>query len=596
MPDQAGPRPAKRPPPARPQRASQTPKAAAKSAPSEPDFDEATYLAAFPDVAEAVLRGDIGSGLDHYRLLGKLERRLQRPEYRQQLGQPRRGANVQPPARVHADVPAFSVEAVAVSRSGALFLAGWTDDRQIALTGVTVRLGRAPQWTWTSFPRVRRTDVEAVVHTARPYHYGFWLVGQDASVVHTAVQFGMDCLVELRFASGTGVQVLRTPVICSDVELRDTVTEYLATAIWCGNRVAESFVNLDQAGDWLVGFNRAITRGIVSGATVTRFGPQRPRYRGSIIVPLYGVGDYLFVQSCTYAQGSGIADYEFVYVINSPELAEQLHREARIAEMIYGLSVSLVTLPDNAGFGAANNVGLQFARSDRVLCVNPDVFPRVSDWAQRHTDLLAGLPAEQTRLFGTTLYYDDGSLMHGGMYFEAEFGLLPTQGRIAQRPMLRVEHYGKGAPPWATQFAASRPVPAVTGAFMSIDRAWFEKLGGFTEDYVFGHYEDADLCLKSLRSGTPVWLHDIPMWHLEGKGSRRLPRHEGGSMLNRWLFTRLWAPLIMPDLIGRTPQLTLQPAAGAPAAASPIGPVRRAPAPAGTRTGSHARTTRLRSA
>ena len=186
-------------------------------------------------------------------------------------------------------------------------------------------------------------------------------------------------------------------------------------------------------------------------------------------------------------------------MVNSPELAEQLHREARIAEMIYGLPVSLVILPDNAGFGMANNVGVQFARSDRILCVNPDVFPRDPDWAQRHTDLLATLPAEQTRLFGTSLFYDDGSLMHGGMYFEADTGILSEAGRVTQRPILRVEHYGKGAPAWASQYVASRPVPAVTGAFMSIDRAWFEKLGGFTEDYVFGHYEDADLCLKSLR-------------------------------------------------------------------------------------------------
>jgi GT2 family glycosyltransferase len=89
---------------------------------------------------------------------------------------------------------------------------------------------------------------------------------------------------------------------------------------------------------------------------------------------------------------------------------------------------------------------------------------------------------------------------------------------------------------------------------MSIDRAWFEKLGGFAEDYVFGHYEDADLCLKSLLAGTPAWLHDIGMWHLEGKGSRRLPQHEGGALLNRWHFSRTWLPAIVPDVVGRTPQ------------------------------------------
>ena len=40
-----------------------------------PGFDEAWYLARYPDVAEAVARGDFGSGLDHYRHHGRQERR-----------------------------------------------------------------------------------------------------------------------------------------------------------------------------------------------------------------------------------------------------------------------------------------------------------------------------------------------------------------------------------------------------------------------------------------------------------------------------------------------------------------------------------------
>ena len=71
-------------------------------------------------------------------------------------------------------------------------------------------------------------------------------------------------------------------------------------------------------------------------------------------------------------------------------------------------------------------------------------------------------------------------------------GALASFGR--SRELVRVEHYGKGAPPETTRFVQPRRVPAVTGAFMSFRRDWFERLGGFTEDFVFGHYEDADLC------------------------------------------------------------------------------------------------------
>jgi hypothetical protein len=78
-------------------------------------------------------------------------------------------------------------------------------------------------------------------------------------------------------------------------------------------------------------------------------------------------------------------------------------------------------------------------------------------------------------------------------------------------------------------------------------------LGGFTEDFVFGHYEDADLCLKSISEGVAPWIHDIKMWHLEGKGSTRLPVHEGGSYVNRGIFSERWDSVIAAGLEGRKP-------------------------------------------
>jgi hypothetical protein len=61
------------------------------------------------------------------------------------------------------------------------------------------------------------------------------------------------------------------------------------------------------------------------------------------------------------------------------------------------------------------------------------------------------------------------------------------------------------------------------------------------------------------------------MWHLEGKGSRRLAQHEGGSLLNRWHFSRTWLPKIVPDVVGRTPQHRLL-QTGATAQVSPAKP------------------------
>lgn len=543
-------------------------------APEDADFHEAVYLQAFPDVMEAIERQELTSGLDHYRMAGRAEGRLQRPEYLSQLYPVvvEEAAPVPPRA---ARAPAVSVDAVVVSVSGAVFLVGWADDRNDPLIETTVRFASGARHSWRQFPRLRRLDVEEALNSSAPFHYGLWtFAAPPVTGLHGGVTDDGACVVTFRFASGAVAELPATPNVASDTDLRDTVMGHFATVGYHGNRWIESFASLDRGvGDALVAFNRTISTRITTGAVAERFGPRRRHCKGSIIVPLYGRHEYFFLQSSAYALGAGMEDYEFIYVVNSPELIETLQREARIAEMVYGLSQTLVFLPGNAGFGAANNVALRFANGGRILCVNPDVFPLDPAWARRHTDLVDGLPAAETKLFGTTLYYDDGSLMHGGMYIEADSGIANRADGIARRGMLRVEHYGKGAPAWASQFSRSRPVPAVSGAFISADRTWFEQLGGFTEDYVFGHYEDADLCLKSLQAGTPAWMHDIRMWHLEGKGSTRLPPHEGGSLLNRWLFSRAWEAALTPDLLGKAPRHPLL--QRDPAAPAPAGPARR---------------------
>ena len=135
----------------------------------------------------------------------------------------------------------------------------------------------------------------------------------------------------------------------------------------------------------------------------------------------------------------GLRDYEFIYVCNSTHISEQLLKEAKRCSQIYGLDMTLVILGGYGGFGAANNVAAEYANSDRVIIMNPDVFPYDSGWAEKHSRLLDELPAEQTDLFGEPLYYDDGSLMHAGMYFCAD-----TAPSFVKGAESRGEHFACG--------------------------------------------------------------------------------------------------------------------------------------------------------
>jgi GT2 family glycosyltransferase len=503
-------------------------------------FDEDVYLSVFPDIADAIGFGEWASGRDHYLRYGIDELRLDDLRYRNALRRRQDSPTF----------PAFGLDAVFLSRRGWCLVIGWLDDQTAPLNELILQSGDRVVAVARHPARCRREDAEAVVAINSGKLLGFWTLFQVEGRLPQGDEFSLSL--------STGRQHKTFPVqpkFVGDEQLREIALEYFASARYFSNPQSESVLQLDRGlGQTLVNYNVLISSDIIAGAYVARFGAVRDRLDGSIVICLYGKAEFLFLQAAAFSDCPGSDRYEFIYVSNSPELAEQLMKEATMASRIYDVSITLVLLPSNAGFGAANNVAAAHARSDRIMIVNPDIFPRQPDWALRHSAVIAGLPREQTAIFGVPLYYDDGSLMHSGMFFDIDRGVSVREGRIEQHDIIRVEHYAKGAPPDTRAYLTSRPVPAVTGAFISLDRAWFEELGGFSPEYVFGHYEDADLCLKSLSKGTPVWVHPVPFWHLEGKGSTRRHVHEGGSTVNRWHFTLVWKDFIADELCGRSPK------------------------------------------
>jgi GT2 family glycosyltransferase len=523
------------------------------------EFDERAYLEAYDDVIVSLDVGEFRTAREHFEVHGRREGRLTEEKYIRAL-------RLDPTAPSADDGAAINIDTIVCCRSGTALVVGWTDDRDSPLSSLSVFAGRERAWNTTAFGRVRRTDAEAALQAAPGHLFGFWSVAKLGSDLSANEPW----IIRGRRADGHFGQREARARLVSEADLRTTILGYFAATEYFGNRDIESFLSLEAGiGTGLVELNRTITASIVAGAWVSYYGPTRSSFLGSIIVCLFGKPEFLFLQSALFSVAARARDYEFVYVSNSPELTEVLAKEARICARIYGISIVLVCLPDNAGFGAANNVAARFARSARLLITNPDVLPRDDGWAQRHADIVEQAPADQTLMFGAPLYYDDGSLMHHGMYFEVDAGISVRPDGIVARPMIRTEHYAKGAPAWSRQ-VCPRPVPAITGAFISADRDWFEALGGFNEDFLFGHYEDADLSLKSLVRGKPVWMQDFPLWHMEGKGSTRRAAHEGGILVNRWLFTRRWGELIARELRGPDPSCpALRPPPPAPGEAEP---------------------------
>jgi len=68
-------------------------------------------------------------------------------------------------------------------------------------------------------------------------------------------------------------------------------------------------------------------------------------------------------------------------------------------------------------------------------------------------------------------------------------------------------------------------------------------VGGFTEDYIIGDYEDSDLCLKLRAEGGEIYFcPEATLFHFERKS---INRHAGyqrsvAGLYNRWLAGRRW--------------------------------------------------------
>ncbi len=512
-------------------------------------FDEETYLRLNPDVRLAVASGGFRSGRDHYERYGCAEGRPYLMPQGVVRGRVNMNANPDM-RREKLKPPAAAVDAVKLSHAGGIYVAGWVNDSTDPLDSLDLYFSN---WSVSldgrNLARQRRPDTEEALATAARHPYGFIAFLFAARRLPGGV-----CSVVARLKSGAEISFMVTAEMVEDHDMRKLMLSQFARAKYYGNPYFEAVAAIDASiGEQMVDFNKMLSRRAVNDPYVERFGGAGQRCKGSIIVCLYGKVEYMFLQQAMFSKLPGMRDYEFIYVVNSPWISERVLQEAKLCSLIYGLRMTVVILNSNAGFGAANNAAAEHANSDRLLLMNPDVFPKDVAWAQKHTSLIETLPPAQTALFGAPLYYDDGSLMHAGMYFQAD--TLPgfPGRRKHETSILRVEHYGRGAPPDTAKYLKSRPVPAVTGAFISVERAWFEQLGGFTQDYVFGHYEDADLCLKSIEAGRLPWLHDNRLWHVEGAGSDRRPQHEGGLAVNRWLFTRNWSEMVHNGLLGPEP-------------------------------------------
>jgi GT2 family glycosyltransferase len=247
----------------------------------------------------------------------------------------------------------------------------------------------------------------------------------------------------------------------------------------------------------------------------------------SIVVPLYRRIDLIEHQMAQFWQDPELAQAELVYVLDSPELAEQLSHLAGPLHELYGLPFRIVTLSRNGGYAVANNIGAAHAHGRLLLLLNSDVLPSRPGWLGRMRAFYDATP--EIGALGPKLLFEDESIQHAGMYFKRD----PSTRHWEN------QHYFKGFTRSLPPANVSRPVPAVTGACLMVERTLFESLEGLATVYVQGGYEDSDFCLRVAETGRRNWyVADVELYHLEAQSFFIETRH--ANPCNAWIQTHLW--------------------------------------------------------
>lgn len=255
-------------------------------------------------------------------------------------------------------------------------------------------------------------------------------------------------------------------------------------------------------------------------AVATASTMSHPRFKASIIIPVFNKLDLTRQCLTTLASLTTMPEYEVIVVDNASTdgTAEFL------AEL--GGDVQVIRNPDNYGFAVASNQGAKAARGEFLLFLNNDTIP-TDGWLNALVDEVECHP--EVAVVGSKLLYEDGTIQHAGVAFS----------RIVFTPY----HIYRKFPADSPMVNRRREFQCVTAACMLVRRDVFEQVGRFDEGFKNG-FEDVDLCLKIRDQGWHIMYRpDSVVYHLESQTAGRKSHDTDNArrLLERWSH-KWWIP------------------------------------------------------
>lgn len=242
----------------------------------------------------------------------------------------------------------------------------------------------------------------------------------------------------------------------------------------------------------------------------------------SVIIVNFNAGDYL--RTAVDSVVSQESDQETSETVVEIIVVDNGSSDGSLAslrdEFEESANMRLICLDENVGFARACNIGLQVARGDFLLFLNPDCRMLPDAMAAMKRALLED---DEAGMAGARLLNPDGSEQRGArrdipnpwlIFCE----VLQLHRLMANHPRFRsFNRHAEALPDGPAE------VQAVSGACMMVRRSAIAMVGQFDGDY-FLHFEDLDWCLRFNQKKCKVlFVPDADVEHTLGICSVSMP-------------------------------------------------------------------------
>lgn len=208
----------------------------------------------------------------------------------------------------------------------------------------------------------------------------------------------------------------------------------------------------------------------------------------------------------------------------------QIEKNIYILDKI-GIKYKILMFEENVGFSAANNMASDNAVGENLLFINPDLVVESNTVLE---DICSEITSK--KILGATLMSGGGDVMHNGISLDKQLIF------VAKKPVtvIRTSHVGRHSRLKASKRSPKTiPVIAASGAVLGIKKSSFVELGRLSEEYVFAHFEDIDLCLAARRIGILTYVYQTnSIIHLESFSSGSESRLSTLKIINSSIFNR----------------------------------------------------------